>query len=161
MLPSTNIPQSYDALKYNSCTKHVGEVKMPHLTSHRAEHQRSKGFTSMDLGVFDFELLSEFCTARNIFMSPESSFSWFFLKTVSCCCLQLLIPIKCSWMCRKSKGTAAVGVKVNLYTVKLKHLLNSDWQAYQLKWTDLLQQCCQAKAARLKSTRVFAAPRRI
>lgn len=134
--------------------------KMPHPTSHRAEHQRSKGYTSKCFGVFDFQLISKFCTARNIFMSPESSSSQFFLKAVSfSCCLQLLTPIKCSWMCRKSKGTAAVGVKVNLYTAKLEHLLNSDWQAYQLEWTGLPQQCCQAEAAHSESTRVFAVPK--
>jgi len=127
MLPSTNIPQHSDALKYHSCTKQAGEVKMPRLTSHRAEHQRSKGYTSHCFGVFGFPLISKFCTARNSFMSPESSSSQFFLKAASfSCCLQLLTPITCSWMCRKSKGTAAVGVKVNLYTAKLERLLNSD-----------------------------------
>lgn len=93
-------------------------------------------------------------------MYPESSSSWFFLESVSCsCCLQLLTPIKCSWMCRKSKGTAVVGVKANLYTAKLERLLNSDWQAYQLEWTGLLQQCRQAEAACLESIRVFAVPK--
>lgn len=130
---------------------------MSHPTSHRTESQRSKGFTSKCFGVFDFQLISKFCTARNIFVSPESSSSQFFLKAVSfSCCLQLLTPIKCSCMCWKSKGTAAVGVKVNLYAAKLEHLLNSDWQAYQLEWTGLLQQFRQAQAAHLESTRVFA-----
>lgn len=158
MLPSTNIPQHSDALKYNSCAKQAAEVKTPRPTSHRAEHERSKGYTSKCFGVFDFQLISKLCTARNIIISPESSSSRFFLKAVSFACyLQLLTPIKCSWMCRKSKGTAAVVVKVNLYTAKLERLLNSDWQAYQLEWMGLLQQCHQAEAARLESTRVCSA----
>lgn len=100
---------------------------MSHPASHRAESQRSKGYTSKCFGVFDFQLISKFCTARNIFVSPENCSSQFFLNAVSfSCCLQLLTPIKCSCMCRKSKGTAAVGVKVNLYAAKLEHLLNSD-----------------------------------
>lgn len=116
--------------------------------------------TSKCLGVSACKLISEFCTARNIFMSPESFSSCFFLKAASFSCyLQLLTPVKCSWLCRKSKGSAAVDVKVNLYTAKLEALLNTDWQAYQLEWTGLLQECRQAEASRLKSTRVCAAPK--
>lgn len=60
-------------------------------------------------GVFDCQLILKFFIARNIFMFPEIYSSLFFLKAVSfSCCLQLLTPIKCNWMCRKSKGPAAV-----------------------------------------------------
>lgn len=60
-------------------------------------------------------------------MSSESFSSQFFLKAASFShCLQLLTPVKCSWLCRKSKGTAAVGAKVNLYPAKLERLLNGD-----------------------------------
>lgn len=76
---------------------------------HSAEHQGSKGYTSKCFGVFDCQLILKFFTARNIFMSPEIYSSLFFLKPVSfSCCLQLLSPIKCNWMCRKSKSPAAV-----------------------------------------------------
>lgn len=109
MIPSTNSLQHSDALKYNSCTKQAGEGKMVPPTSHRAEHQRSKGYTSKCFGVFDCQLILKFFTARNIFLSPEIYSSLFFLKAVSfSCCLQVLTPIKCNWMCRKSKGPAAV-----------------------------------------------------
>lgn len=76
---------------------------------HSAEHQGSKGYISKCFGVFDCQLILKFFTARNIFMSPEIYSSLFFLKPVSfSCCLQLLTPIKCNWMCRKSKSPAAV-----------------------------------------------------
>lgn len=164
MLPFTNIPQQTDALKYNSCTKQVKELKMPCPLWLSTKDQKD---TINCFWVFDSNLISKFCTARNIFLFPESFFSCFiysfffkFLKAVSFSCyLQLLTPVKCSWLCRKSKGTAAVSVKVNLYTAKLEALLNTEWQAYQLEWMGLLQECCQTEASHLKSTRVYAVPK--
>lgn len=109
MIPSTNSLWHSDALKYNSCTKQAGEGKMLPPTGHRAEHRWSKGYTSRCFGIFECQLILKSFSARSIFMSPEIYSSLFFLKAVSfSCCLQLLTSIKCNWICRKSKGPAAV-----------------------------------------------------
>lgn len=110
MRPSTNSLQHSDALKYNSCTKQAGEGKMPHPTSHSADHQRSKGYTSKCFGVFDCQLILKILHCKeHLYVPWNLFFTVFFLKAESFSyCLQLLTPIKCNQICRKSKGPAAV-----------------------------------------------------
>lgn len=95
-------------------------------------------------------------------MSPEIYSSLFFLKAVSfSCCLQVLTPIKCNWMCRKSKGPAAVVSNLiyilqnwNIFYIMTDRLTSSNELV-------LLQQCHRAEAAVLESTRVSAVLKRI
>jgi len=74
VLPFTNIPQQSGALKYNSCTKQVKELKMPCPLWLSTKDQKD---TIKCFWVFDCNPISKFCTARNIFLFPETFSSCF------------------------------------------------------------------------------------
>lgn len=88
----------------------------------------------------------------------------FFLKAVSFSyCLQLLTPIKCNWICKKSKGPAAV-VSSLIYILQnwnIFYIITDRLTSSSELFSSELQQCHQAEAALLESTRLSALLKRI